>query len=507
MTRQDYLYIILAAAGLVFSLPPFPTGLLSFIALIPVFLFVRGKTVRTAFAGGIITGILVACGTVYWLSWATIPGFLGSIIVVAPFHGAFYALMAAVHRRWGDRGLAAAPVFWTGLEILSSWGELAFPWNLLGYSLGSFPELIQPAAIVGVWGISFWIALVNVLFFFLFTGDGLLRKSVWTGLILLSFSSVYLYGKRVIPEKRPPEKPVRISIVQGNIDPYQRWTRAFIDSNFAVYRQLTAGTASFGPDIVVWPETAAPCYLRYRRDYARPIRTLLDSMGSVLITGSADYDYRSRDQYNCSFFIDPAKQTMDVYYKRHLVPFSERVPFSSLFPGAYKFTRTIFITVGNYTAGDSAVVFTSWAPSIGDSVRTAPVICYDSVFPFLVRDAVNAGSDVLIIQTNDGWFGRTSGPYQHAQMAVFRAVENRIWVARSANTGISSCVDPWGRVISRSRLYETAVLNCEVATRSRTTRFGRSGNTVPAVIYAGSIAILAICLIPRRKSQRSGSAA
>jgi len=499
VTRNDYFLLISSAFCLILAWPPLSLGFLAGVGLIPLFLFIRGKSLKTALTGGLFTGVIVAAGTVYWLSWATIPGFIGSLVVVAPYYGLFCLFMAFLYQRWGKYAFLATPFVWAGIEVFSTWGELAFPWNLLGYTFSNYHELIQIASWSGIFGVGFWIVVLNVIIFFLLESKSVKTRIIFSSIAIAFVAITWVSGHQVITNGGSAERKVKVSIVQGNMDPYQEWTKAFVDSNFAVYDRLNQSTASFNPDLIIWPESAAPCFLRFRSHYAQPIRKRLKELDAALVIGSSDYDYQTRDQFNCSFLVRHDTYELKAYYKRRLVPFSERVPLASIFPGAFKYTKKIFLTVGNFTPGKKPVLFTSWASSLQDSIRYSPVICFDSVFPIIVSDAVRTGAQILIIQTNDGWFGKTSGPYQHARLAAFRAIENRVWVARSANTGISEFIDPWGRIVKSTNLYEEDVINQEVSLREGNSFFLQHGRTITWFIIFINIAIfLAASIKPKR---------
>ena len=154
------------------------------------------------------------------------------------------------------------------------------------------------------------------------------------------------------------------------------------------------------------------------------------------------------------------------------------------------------LDIGNFTPGDSVTVFSLHLPQKEAIIKFGVLICYDSVFPYVTREFVKNGAEFLVIITNDGWFGRTSGPYQHAQYAILRAIETRRWIARCANTGISEFIDPYGRIVKRSRLYEPAVLSDQIEIRSDKTAFIKYGDIYQSVILILSAGILLLSLMP-----------
>ena len=486
MRRQDFLCILLTSVGLILSFPPFPTGLVATVALVPFFFYLRGKNLWEAFKGGYAVGLIWAGGTIYWIGWATVLGLLGVLLILPLYFTLFAALQAWFFRKWGEFSIVAAPFVWTGIEMISSWGALGFPWNSLAYTQTYYPPLIQYVSITGAYGVTFWVVLLNVLFYFLLTNLKSRRRCfIPLGGIVFLVVLVWGHGRWVLSRESKPEETVTLALVQGNIDPHKKWTPSFIDSNFVVYRRLTRIAQREKPDLIVWPETATPCYLRYRFSYLNRVKSQVDSLGVPLLTGSPDYEWEGKGKvktYNGALLIHPNSWKIDRYHKMHLVPFSERVPLIEKIPFLYGLSKKMDLDIGDFSPGDSVVVFEFTPQSMQKKVRFSVVICYESVFPYLVREFIQRGAQFLIVITNDGWFGRTSGPYQHAQIAVFRAIENRVWVARCANTGISEFIDPFGRIQERTGLYEEAVLTGSIGTGGGKTFFVAHGTFFPIFI-------------------------
>ena len=462
MSRQDFFLLMLTVVGFIVAFPPFPTGFVAFGALVPFFFFLEGKKPGSAFRGGYVVGLIWTGGTIYWIGWATVLGFIGALLWL-PLYVAFYAVLHSwLWKKWGKRSLLFVPFVWTGVEIVTSWGDLGFTWNSLAYTQTYYPTMIQYASILGMHGVTFWVVLLNVLFFFLLKcGWQWKRCGGWILLILPLFLLPWAYGKSIVSRSLPSEKEMRLALVQGNIDPYKKWTASFIDSNFTTYERLTWLAQKENPDLIVWPETATPCYLRYNYVYLNRVKSQVNALGIPLLTGSPDYEWKNRgkpEAYNAALLITPNSWSIDRYHKMHLVPFSEKVPFRDKVPFLYNALEKIHAGTGDFVAGDSIVVFRMIPRDDTTLIRFSTIICYESIFPYLVREFIRHGAQFLIVITNDAWFGRTSGPYQHAQIAVYRAIENRVWVARCANTGISEFIDPFGRICSKTALYQEAVL-------------------------------------------------
>jgi len=502
LKRPDAFCILLTSVGLVLAFPPLPLGSIAVVVLVPIFFFIRSKGIWEAFRGGYLAGLLWAGGTLYWIGRATIPGCVGAILFLPLYTALFTALQAWLWNRWGDVSFLVAPFTWTGIELLSSFGALAFPWNVLAYTQTYAPVLIQYASITGVYGVSFWIVAMNVLFYFVLRRGGDWKRSY--GLILsiaILFILPYIHGRRELKQTEESQKKIKVALIQGNIDPYKKWTPSFVDSNFVIYERLTTQASREHPDLIIWPETAAPCYLRHRFSCLHRVRSLIDSLGIPLLTGAPDYEWLDRntiEKYNGAFVILPQSWNMDYYYKMNLVPFSERVPLADRLPFLYDLSTKVDSNVGDFSPGDSIRVFTLTPSSSTEPVHFSTVICYESIFPYLVRDCVRKGAQFVVIITNDGWFGK-SGPYQHARIAIFRSIENRVWIARCANTGISEVIDPFGRIRSKTALDREAILTADVALQTKKTFFVKHAFMFPGfVLGVNGLVFLATVVLKRR---------
>jgi apolipoprotein N-acyltransferase len=465
--KRPLLQIFLTSALLTAAFPPFPAGILACAALVPFLYFIdRPIPLKSAFGGGYLAGLLFSAGTLYWIAWPTVPGFAGAMLVL-PLQFAFFGLILGwLRRKLGFSAAVFAPFIWAGLEYASCAGPLAFPWNSLSTALTRTPVLLQYASVTGAQGVSFWIVAVNVLVFLLIrnAADGR-RFRMLSAALLLAFAVPWVTG--MIAMRRTPSggESVRVSLLQGNVDPYKKWTPSFIDSNFVIYDGMTRSAARQKAELAVWPESATPCYLRHKFVYLNWVKFLADTLGINILTGSPDYVWtaaRKAKMYNAAFLIRPGTWEIGSYYKTRLVPFSERVPFAETLPFLEKLAMKVTPELGDYSPGDSLRVFGFTSPSTGKRHSLAVLICFESVFPDLARRSARLGAEFLVIITNDGWFGDTSGPRQHADIAVLRAVETGRWIARCANTGISEFVDPRGRIISRTRFNRKEILTGDV---------------------------------------------
>ena len=502
MSRSDILLLTATAFALIFSFPPFLGGAIAMIALIPYIHFIGNKSNFQSFLGGYFVGLVWISGTVYWIGWATMTGLIGTIIYVPVFLALLTMTMNWLIKRWGRRVIWFLPLFWSSMEFIQSIGPLAFPWNQLAITQTHLIPLIQFASVFGSSGVGFWLVLLNVSFYWLFRFFGKNFKTVllfcFIGLLL---GIPALHGQAVL-KHRHDEKMIGVSLIQGNIDPYKRWTPAFVDSSLMVYKRLTLSQKQFHNSLIIWPETATSCYLRYRYGYLSQVRELADSMQTPILTGSPDYAWDENGEaivYNAALSIEPNQHTIQKYYKQHLVPFSEQVPLVNQLPFFYSFLSALKLDVGHYAAGDSLHIFRTHNHN---SFSFGVAICFDSVFSTYFIDMVKKGAQFIVIITNDGWFGHTSGPYQHARIAVIRAIESGRWIARCANTGISSVIDPCGRIQILSQFGREQTLHHQIGLQDGQTAYVRFGHWLSLFITVLSLSILGFSFLRRAGRNR-----
>ncbi len=530
MNRQDFILLFITSVGLVLSLPPFPTGGIALGALVPFLFIIRKQTTKRAIRAGFLIGFLWGVGTLYWIGRPTMIGLAGAMLWFPLSFTLFSVVTAFLHRKWGNFSFWFAPFTWTGIEIIFSWGEMGFPWNSLANSQTSTPVMIQYASIVGMHGVTFWVVTVNVLIFYLILQWSQIHSSSSNGktddtlhrlkkkgyrlviVLLLLISLPWAYGHQRIrrfdrsmvsgSEPSPSDRSVHIALVQGNIDPYRKWSSTFIDSNFSTYAKLTRQGAEHHPDLIVWPETAAPCYLRRRFSCMNRVKRQVDSLQIPILTGALDAEWSEDGNhkiFNSAYLLKPNSWDVTQYNKMKLVPFGERVPLVGHFPVLYDLAKKTDLDVGGFSPGDSVVVFELNDRNKDRIIPFATVICYESIFPYFVRKFIQNGARFLVIITNDGWFGNTSGPYQHAQIAVMRAIENGIGIARCANTGISEIIDPMGRIVKRTSFNKEEILTGRIDVRDSDTIFLKAGAIVPGFILGmNGMIFLSSFIVPLR---------
>ncbi|NKB68042.1 MAG: apolipoprotein N-acyltransferase [Candidatus Latescibacteria bacterium] len=470
----------------------------AYIALVPLLASLQGGSFKEGFRRAWAAGLAFNLMGLYWVAYtqggglAVVAGTALMALYLGLFNGLFGGALNILAARLGPVALAAAPFLWTAAEYLLSLGELGFPWLLLGHSQAAFPSLIQYASITGVYGVSFWLVVGNSLLASLLNSRPARAVALATG-AALTLLLPWLHGRSLLAQTQTSAATMRVALIQPNLAFAEKWGPEGLDRSIELLAKLSFSAARQQPDLVVWPETALPCYLQTQANCRQPISALVDSMDVQLLTGASDYDYDRRQPYNAAFLVNPQGQSIQSYAKMHLVPFGERTPYRDSIPllRAIDWSRlTGALGPTEFAPGREQTLF---AHPAGDF---AVLICFESVFPDLVRRSVSQGARLLVNITNDSWFGRTAGPYQHAQLAVFRAVENRRPVARCATSGISLFIDTFGRPRQATDIFTQAVRVDDLTLASETTFYTRHGDLFAQLALGVSCSLLLCALLP-----------
>ncbi len=482
------------------SFPPLQLGFFAYWAFLPLFFLFETCSPKQALLWGYVAGFFWNLFTLYWVYVATIAGVIG-LLLVLPIYVMIYGwLHVTLREKLGKNYVFLLPAIWVTIEYLRSLGSAGFPWTALAYTQTYYTDLIQYADITGVFGVSFWVFLLNIILFILLKERPPIRKTIPLILILVGLLLIpYIYGKITQPPRNYPKENIRVGLVQGNIDPYLKWSEGFVDQNFAIYDSLTHLVYKEDLDLIVWPETATASFVRNKPQYLTYLHELSDSLDVPILTGSPDYEVIAAGEYetyNSVLLFQPNENSLQSYNKMILVPFGERVPLEDTFGFLHDFLERFNMGTGDFAPGKALGLLNMELDSRRFPI--AGIICYESVFPDHVRRLITLGAKLLVIVTNDGWYGNTSGPYQHAQIAVFRAIENRVSIARCANTGISSFIDPYGRILEDSEFNETYVGAMELPIHEKLTFYSRHGD-VFAMLLAGLSGLAVISTFLKRR--------
>jgi apolipoprotein N-acyltransferase len=462
----------------------------------------RLHTSRRAFALGLVTGAVYFSGTLYWLveTMTTfgelstpVAAFAAAMLIayLALYPAAFALIQARLVRVMGKRALLLGPAIWVATEMGRTYVIDGFPWELLGYSQATVLPIAQIASVAGVYGLSALVALVSTATAYATVAHRDAHR--WRVCALVA---AIVLGTGVWGTLRMRTHPltaagtgVRVAVLQGNIPQDQKWDPAMAGAIMQRYIDMTREAIGRNAQFILWPESATP--LPYEQDLPRGelIRRLAREAKVTLLIGSdqvepvkpvaAGTPPASR-LYNAAYLIQPDGSTAAIYRKVHLVPFGEYVPFSRLL----FFVGPLVEAVSNFTPGTEATLL----PVNGHMVSTA--ICYEVIYSSLIRSFVTHGSELLTTITNDAWYGWSSAAYQHWEQASLRAIEEGRYLARAANTGISGFVDPYGRVLQRSNMFQSAVMAEDLRFITERTIYSRIGDVVGWLSVALTLAAL-----------------
>ncbi len=513
-----FLAAVFSGLLLVAAFPKFDQSYLLFIALIPMLWALRGQSRKAGFWLGLVNGVTFYLGLLFWIYYVThvygkipLPLALGVLLLLA-FYLSIYRALWAWGVVWAEkRGVSLlwfAPTWWVVMEFVQGYPISSFPWELLGHGLYQQPLLIQAADLIGAYGLSFLVVLVNVCLLVILIPYAKGRQPARLGaltfliLILVAWVGYGHYRQGTVTEAIAKSPKIKTAVIQGNIEQGDKWDPKIVQATLETYARLTRKTLEQAKEsaapgqapLVIWPETAAPFFFNYRPGQDTPLDTIVREVARenriYLLFGAPAMDTRPEGDlfYNRAYLINPQGEVLGFYDKAHLVPWGEYVPFQKIF----FFIQKMVPMIGDFVEGPVGATVSLNKGKVG------VLICYESIFGYISRAQVLNGANLLVNITNDAWFGRTSAPYQHMSMAVLRAVENRVALARAANTGISTFINPDGRILWTSPLEQEAGQAMELPWLTGDTFFTRYGHYFPWLCVG--LALLTL-LFARRQSQ------
>lgn len=498
--ESDLRWSLLSGVFLALSFPRLDLAPLAWVGLVPLLMVSN----RRPFASGFAAGVGFYGPVLYWLNIVMVnyghlhPVLSGAAyLMLIGYLASFFGIATwAAHRLKERLGLGfplTLPVVWVALEFLRSYFLTGFPWAMLGYSQHSLLPLIQSADLLGPYGLSYLLVLSNVTLALLI---GYFARRTTTPFPRLALTITLLlavgnfaYGQ--IRLQRQPdhrEATLQTVLVQGDIDQSLKWDPAYQWGTIDIYKRLSLLPQDKSVQLIVWPESAVPFFFQEPGVLSDQVRQVAVHRRAWLLFGSPAYEdiNRRRHYLNSAFLLSPSGEDLGRSDKVHLVPFGEYVPLKSFFP----FIDKLVVGIGDFSPGTISPL-----PMNGHKIGV--LVCFEGIFPELAREYVRRGSDLLVNITNDAWFGKSSAPFQHLAMARFRAVENRVWLARAANTGISALIAPSGRITARTSLFERVALSGTVGLGAQSTLYNRFGDVFPTL--CGVISLVWLFLAWRRR--------
>lgn len=515
-SRTALLLSTIAWGAMALAFPPLPLGPAALLLLVPWFLVMNRYSRNSAIFATFWSGMVYNGINYYWIfnvmNVETAPSaiiFLGVVLLVA-FFSAYSVVAAFVYTLIKDiriKGLRIFwilyPVFYAGLEMTRTRGDFAFPWSHLGYVFGNYLELLQTLSIIGIFGYTTLIIASNMLVANALDKPGL--KAKWPfALPVLILLALLVHGKITLsaPEAAPfygsdGEHTPQIAMVQPCIRQGEKWSKERYDRIIDKTLSMVKDSVKDGTDLIILAETAIPDHIRRQPATITQLHRVASRMNASILVGALDFKrnrepdaVRRYEIYNASFLFTPNDGRFPQrYIKKHLVPFSERIPFDDIFP----ILNYVDLGEGDFVPGKETPVY-------GPFLWT-PFICYDAIFGDLVRDAIRAGSRFMVNITNDGWFGRSTAPYQHLNLVRYRAIENGFPAARLANSGVSVFIDQYGHMDLNTPIFEDAVIQRKMQLKTRDTLYQHIGDYLETMLlyFFGIYLIAAIVCRVRLK--------
>ena len=507
MNFSWYTRVLLAVASgvvLALSFPNYNFSLSAWVAVGLLTLASYGAKLRVAWIYGVLAGLAFYPLSVPWMdvvvrqyggaSWWASAGILGLVALTGGLYFGIFTIGVALASR-KSRVLACllAPCLWVAVEFWrANMPIIGFPWNLIGYAASGNLALVQLAAVTGIYGLSFVVAGFGAfLAYAILSGTQRAWKALMVtaaALLLVAFG-----GKYFVPRATPHYVA---HLVQTNFEEYYSYPRDWMTRHAKDLDQLhdiSVSAAKAEPGVIVWPEVPAP-FTFQNPDFAVRAEKIAQDAGSDFLVGIVDWRRNAEDKWqatNTATLLDPSGQRVFTYDKIHLVPFGEYVPFRQWLG----FAGNLVADIGDFTPGHEY--------SVGNlpGGKFGVYICYEGVFPGLVRRFTANGAQLLINISDDGWFGRTSASAQHAMMERVRAVENRRWLLRDTNDGYTMDVDPYGRMVAELPAHIRGQLDAPYGFRSEMTPYARFGNWFAWLCVLASVGSIGASIVSGRKRQ------
>jgi apolipoprotein N-acyltransferase len=495
------------ASGLLLAAPFLAPVLapLAWVALLPLLTVLEkrldaGLPARALFGPGFLAGLACYLTGAYWLvqlsdvaitvPWLKYPGWVlsGAYLALYPAVAAWLAGVAS--RRSGLSLAVTFPCAWLVLEELRGAGELGFPWFQPGYSQVTLLPVVQLASLGSVTLVTAWVLGVNVLLWRAWRPRAPGTRARWALGAALVLAFPFAWGSAALRAavKTPADAP-HVALVQPDIAGEIKWDGKHQPEIMAKILDQSEHAAATRPRLIVWPETATGSYLTKQLDQALAVSEFASRHDTPVFAGFPDYRIGPRGEViyeNAAGMFLPGGARSDTYAKIHLVPFGERMPFESWLP----FMKQLQLGQAEWEPGRRWTLFALDGRTFGT------LICFESIYPGHARRLVHAGATWLVNITNDEWFGRSAALHQHAAMAVFRAVENRVPLARCANTGVTMMVDAYGHVTAQVPTWTPAIVDAALPAAGLRTPYTRLGD------WPGLVAVLALIalLVARRRT-------
>jgi apolipoprotein N-acyltransferase len=521
--RKDRFLLILSGVsfGISFTPFPFPFPLLLFVAFVPYFFVVtKRQTLLKVNSTSYLTFFVMSLITVFWVgSWQSNadPFLMLSGIVLVFFlpcvmliNSSLFFLSRRVFKK--DLSLYFFPFFWVTGEYILTLTDLKFPWLTIGHGLAKFTSFIQFADIVGAFGLSFIVLWINI---FIYKGIKSFKENSKSSLLQFSLAAVIfvlviIYGFAKVAFPFEKVRKFKVGIIQPNLDPWNKWELGGLNEILNNYFDLSQKCVDEGAKLIVWPETALPVYLlsgTYQNE-VDSIYSFLKKNNVPLLTGMPDFIIYTENApknakyseagkyhyttYNSILLLRPDRSEIQRYGKMQLVPLGEHTPFVDQLPFLGDLLKW-GVGISGWNIGQDTTVFKFL--NNADTIKVGGLVCYESVFPTFPNYFVDRGAQFLTVVTNDSWYGKLSGPYQHKEFANLRAVENRRAVVRCANGGVSCLINKFGVTEVETEMFTRTHLVVDVPLNNEKTFYTKNPLIIPVLSSAFGLWIFGINIL------------
>ncbi len=535
--------LILSGVILGMAYPPNPVGIFGSIGLVPLlYALERARSLRQVIGWTYVSFVIFSALTSWWIgSWQakTDPFLMISAVLLVLFHPLFFMVPLILY--WLVRratspiyALVFLPFLWAGGEYIHALGDASYPWLTLGNTQTYNLYYIQFIEFTGVWGLSFLLMVQNCAIAAMFIStdmDVRLRRRIFTvgaWIVVATLVPAYLYGFWAVSQGRSsiPGRAMRITAVQPNEDPWEKWNQLDTTDHIRVNFSLSDQALRQGrrPDMFLWAENAIPYPMTQPGDTweMRRMMAAVDSLGVPVMSGFPDFtryapgqappsaksmvvanglggsDTIRYDHFNSVGLFVPRVGLTGAYHKMQLVPFGERVPFADDVPFLISMLQWD-VGISSWGKGKHVTLF--HVPYHGDTAVGGSVICIESIYPNVVRRFVAKGAQFLTIITNDGWYLGTPGPLQHERIAIMRAIENRRAIARAGNTGISAFITPYGFIHDETDQGIATTTTGTISLRDDLTLYVRWGDWWPQLCIAVAVVMGGWAIVQWRRNR------
>ncbi|TFH39696.1 MAG: apolipoprotein N-acyltransferase [Chrysiogenales bacterium] len=524
-------YYLLTSLLMFFSFPSYEAlpfrlfPLFAWVALVPLFNYVRGKGAREVYTSSFIAGLIGNFLAFEWIGnfgaaatggYTVIVAFLISILTV--YFSIKIALAEFISRRFESLRVLVFPSVWVAVDWIASIGFLAYPLPFWGYSQYPFIPFIQMASLTGVMGITFVVILFNYLLAEFFAAGGFAKRPVRNILRMREARRIAILGAFVLVvsacgggllyvNNGRTGRDLRVAMIQSCISPWENWSVNRF-RYLAELKRQTGMSMGDNPDLIIWSESATLETISYdyetgnlnefemevlslARNYERPILT-----GEIGVTEETSGPFINRYPQNNAVLIDRSGEVVKTYAKIHLVPFGEWFPYEKWLPFVKRIAAGFWGS--SFVPGDRPVLFEV------EGRRFGVLVCYEGIFHRLCREYRRMGADYFINITNDGWTDTYRGHMQHFSASIFRAVENGVWYLRAGNTGYTASIDPFGRVRKSIPILKRGYLAADLDfSLNRRTVYTIIGDLFLYIAMA-FVAVLALIIAGERVRARRG---